>query len=155
MSRISLGSPEWGGLALASVLALACSSPAAGDVAPDAGADGTALADAGDGSANAVDGPGEAGAPCSFNRDCHSALRCDCDLDAGCACAPGPRGSGRAGADRCDGGNDCASSVCVEGPGGVYYCSGECVTAADCAGALPLCSDVAFVGRICIRDPGS
>lgn len=149
---------SWAGLALVALLPIACSNPAAeqtapgaGDAATDAGSDGAAPLDAG---ADVVDGPGEAGAPCAFNRDCHSALRCECDLDAGCACAPGPRGSGQNGTDRCDGGNDCASSLCVEGPGGAYYCSGECVTATDCTGALPLCSDIAFVGRICVRDAG-
>jgi hypothetical protein len=152
-------------------LSAACSSAATHHVAPDSGAttdagdasaisdgsantDGSADAGALDASLDAVDGPGEAGAPCTFNRDCPSALRCECDLDAGCACAPGPRGTGKNGIDRCDGGNDCASSLCVEGPGGVYYCSGECVTAADCTGALPLCADIAFVGRICVREAG-
>jgi hypothetical protein len=101
-----------------------------------------------------VGGPGEAGAPCNFNRDCNLALRCECDLDAGCACASGARGNGKNGVDKCDGGNDCASSLCVEGPAGVYYCSGECLTAADCRGALPVCTDIAFVGRICVRDAG-
>jgi len=166
------GSERWVTIALAGLVSVgliaACSSattshaaPDAGDAKTDAGADAPVVGDAGDGSpdvmdasADAVDGPGEAGAPCNFNRDCDIALRCDCDLDAGCACAPGPRGTGQNGVDQCASGNDCASSLCVEGPQGVYYCSGECVTAADCTGALPICSDIAFVGRICIREAG-
>ncbi len=168
-----MGSPGWVVTALA-VLAVgggmaACSSSTTHQAAPDSGStsdagdasassDGAAdsSADAGveDAALDAVDGPGEAGASCTFNRDCQLALRCQCDLDAGCACAPGPRGTGQSGVDRCDSGNDCASSVCVEGPAGVYYCSGECVTSADCTGALPLCSDIALVGRICVRQAG-
>jgi hypothetical protein len=120
------------------------------------GPDGDAGTSPGDASsAKDANGPGEAGAPCSFNRDCSAALRCECDETAGCACAPGPRGTGRNGIDPCDGGDQCASSLCVEGPGGAYVCSDECVTPADCTGALPLCTDIAFVGRICIRDPGT
>lgn len=98
-----------------------------------------------------ANGPGEAGAECSFNRDCNAALRCECDEAAGCACAPGARGTGQLGVDTCDSGNQCASAVCVEGPGGVYYCSDECDASGDCKGALPVCSTIAFVGRICIR----
>jgi hypothetical protein len=100
-------------------------------------------------------GPGEAGAPCSFNWDCQLALRCECDEINGCGCAPGARGTGRNGVDECDSGNHCYSSVCVEGPGdsGISYCSDECVDNKDCTGKLPLCSTIAFVGRICIRNP--
>jgi hypothetical protein len=126
------------------------SSPedASADDAPsDAGADAREAKDA--------NGPGEAGAECSFNRDCNAALRCECSEAAGCGCAPGARGTGKSGIDTCDGGNQCASAVCVEGPGGVYYCSDECDTSKECTGALPVCASIAFVGRICIRDGGS
>ncbi|MEA2751565.1 MAG: hypothetical protein QOI41_5708 [Myxococcales bacterium] len=101
-----------------------------------------------------VDGPGTDGTVCSFNRDCHAALRCECDETAGCACKPGARGTGRNGIDACTSGNACASSVCVEGPPDAgSFCSDECVTSAQCTGMHPLCTDIAFVGRICIRTP--
>ncbi len=165
------GSTRWVVTALVALasggLSVACSSAATHEAAPDSGtttdagdasavSDGSVDTDAGalDAALDAVGGPGEAGASCNFNRDCQLALRCECDLDAGCACAPGPRGTGQSGIDQCKSGDDCASSLCVEGPGGVYYCSGECVTSADCTGALPLCSDIAFVGRICVRQAG-
>lgn len=120
---------------------------AGGDAAgpSDAGLDARAKKDA--------NGPGAEDAGCSFNRDCNIALRCECE-QGDCRCARGARGAGQVGVDRCDGGNDCESSVCVEGPAGAYYCTDECVTPADCAGALPKCADIAFVGRICIRDGG-
>jgi len=118
----------------------------AGSSGLDAAADGTAT-----GTGN-VDGPGAEGATCSFNRDCHLALRCECDETTGCACKTGTRGTGKNGVDPCASGNDCASSVCVEGPpDSGSFCSDECKTSNDCTGVLPLCSDIAFVGRICIR----
>lgn len=86
---------------------------------------------------------------CTFNRDCPADQRCECDESTGCACADGARGTGRNGVDTCETGEDCASSLCVEGAGGVFYCSDECETADDCEDALPQCLDVAFVGRIC------
>ena len=49
-------------------------------------------------------------------------------------------------------GNDCESSLCVEGTDG-YYCSGPCTQAADCGPALPLCEDIALLGPICVRMP--
>lgn len=103
-------------------------------------------------SAKDANGPGEAGADCSFNRDCQSALRCEC-AQGTCACKTGARGTGQNGIDGCDSGNDCASAVCLEGPGGAFLCSDECKTAADCPPKLPLCEDIAFVGRICVRQP--
>lgn len=128
------------------------STRAEASVTEDDGANGT---DAGDGSVPAIiDGPGEAGAACAFNRDCHAALRCECTESAGCACKPGARGTGQSGVTPCSDGNACASSVCTEGPpDSGSFCSGECKTSADCTGKLPLCSDIAFVGRICIRQP--
>jgi hypothetical protein len=98
-------------------------------------------------------GFGDAGAGdvCAFNRDCGEGLRCECSGD--CVCAPGDRGFGKNGLDTCAGGNDCESSVCVEDSNGGFTCSGECVDDGDCQTSLPFCTDVAFVGRICIRDP--
>lgn len=163
-------------LALGAVALAACSddttSVAGG--APEAGADagrsdgsadrdGAAAADASGAGADAAtrdattrdaNGPGEAGAECSFNRDCQLALRCECDELAGCACNPGVRGTGRNGLDPCVDGNACASALCVEGPpDSGSFCSDECVTKDDCGGKLPLCADIAFVGRVCIRTP--
>lgn len=89
---------------------------------------------------------------CTFNSDCPCDERCDCDEAAGCQCLTGPRGTGRSGLDVCVTGNDCESSLCVEGWSD-YYCSGPCDTSADCGPRLPVCSNVAFIGRICIRNP--
>jgi hypothetical protein len=93
------------------------------------------------------------GAECTFNRDCVAEARCACDVHTGCACELGPRGTGKNGVDPCTDGNDCASSLCVEGPGGVSYCSDECVDQGDCTGMLPVCSSIALLGRVCIRMP--
>ncbi|RZO47799.1 MAG: hypothetical protein EVA89_38655 [Sandaracinaceae bacterium] len=95
------------------------------------------------------------GAVCGFNRDCRADQRCECDEATGCFCMMGVRGTGQVGVDRCVDENDCASALCVEGPGGDFYCSDECVDASDCAGMLPQCTDIAFVGRICVREPPS
>lgn len=84
-----------------------------------------------------ANGPGEAGAECNFNRDCQAALRCECE-NGSCSCQPGARGTGKSGVDACTSGNDCESSVCVEGPSG-SFCSDECTTNADCTGKLPVC----------------
>jgi hypothetical protein len=126
----------------------------AGDV------DGSVSPDAGevDGGAADLDASGsDAGAPivCSFNSDCPPDRRCECTEEEGCFCLPGARGTGQNGIDTCTNGNDCASAVCVEGSAssGQYYCSGECETGDDCRSNLPVCRDIAFVGRICIRDP--
>jgi hypothetical protein len=92
---------------------------------------------------------------CIFNRDCPAAERCECDEATGCFCAPGARGSGLAGFDACDDGDDCASALCVEGTAGLFYCSGECRDESDCGPMLPLCMDIAFLGRVCVRtSPG-
>ncbi len=102
-----------------------------------------------------VDGPGEVGAACEFNRDCKAALRCECDLSKGCACATGARGTGKNGVDTCDGGNQCSSSLCIDGPvAGEMVCSDECKDAGDCTGKLPRCLAVAgFSEMICVRNP--
>lgn len=92
----------------------------------------------------------ETGGPCTFNRDCATPDRCEC-VDGTCACKPGARGSGKNGVDTCASGNDCASSICVDGSDGKQYCSDECTTNASCATALPRCLDVAGLGRICVR----
>lgn len=112
----------------------------------DAKADAKAVRDA--------NGPGEAGDDCVFNHDCQLALRCECN--GSCACQPGARGTGQNGIDTCDAGEQCASSLCVEGPGdgGVYYCSDECGSNADCTGMLPKCTSVSFIGKICVRNGG-
>ncbi|MGI5865309.1 MAG: hypothetical protein ACOX6T_25090 [Myxococcales bacterium] len=114
-----------------------------GSIGYDAGAD----SDAGSGESTFD--------PCSFNSDCIPSERCECDESTGCLCVIGARGTGVNGVDQCNDGNDCESAVCLEGPGDVLYCSGPCVTADDCGPQLPICADIAFVGRICIRDPGS
>ena len=101
-----------------------------------------------------ANGPGARDAECGFNADCQSALRCSCTEATGCSCQPGVRGKGQNGVDVCDAGalgNDCESALCIEGPGGSYYCSDQCATAADCTGKLPQCADISFVGRVCIR----
>jgi hypothetical protein len=124
----------------------------------DAGApsDGSAW-DAGDGAPPRAieDGPSEAGAECAFNRDCQAALRCECSEASGCACAPGARGTGRNGLDACDSGDQCASSLCVEGPDpGESICSDACKTNADCTGKLPRCITISGIPEpICVRTP--
>ncbi|TNE92757.1 MAG: hypothetical protein EP330_00645 [Deltaproteobacteria bacterium] len=87
---------------------------------------------------------------CGFNRECPADQRCEC-TDGLCACSDGARGTGVNGVDSCVDGNDCASSLCVEGADD-FYCSDECVDNDDCEAALPVCLDVAFVGRICTRE---
>jgi hypothetical protein len=94
---------------------------------------------------------------CSFNRECPADQRCACSETDGCACADGARGTGRSGVDTCTSGDDCASSLCIESNetqagGGVFYCSDECATHDDCTGALPVCMDIVYVGRVCVRD---
>ena len=114
---------------------------------PDAGLprDGGAVPDAG-----LADGGGSGNTPCAFNRECANSERCEC-ANGDCACHQGARGTGRSGVDACVDGNTCASSLCVEGRDGGYWCSGECSTGAECGAELPRCADIAFVGRICIR----
>ena len=117
-----------------------------GGTKADAKADAKAVRDA--------NGPGEAGDDCVFNYDCQLALRCECN--GSCSCQPGARGTGKNGIDKCDGGEQCASSLCVEGPGdgGTFYCSDECESNADCTGPLPKCKSISFIGQICVRDGG-
>jgi hypothetical protein len=140
---------------LAFAVAIGCSdeastTPNAADAdAPDAiDADATSDADRVD--ERDANGPGAVGDTCSFNDDCQRGLRCECDGE--CACKAGTRGVKKAGAS-CVDGNDCASAVCLEGPNDALLCSDECKTANDCPDALPLCQDVAYVGRICTRTP--
>lgn len=94
---------------------------------------------------------------CTFNADCIASERCECTESAGCFCKVGARGTGKAGIDTCTDGNDCESALCLEGPKyqKSYYCSGPCSSAADCTKMLPVCSNIAFVGKICIRDPAA
>ncbi len=97
----------------------------------------------------------EAGAECAFNRECQAALRCECDEATGCFCKPGVRGTGKNGVDLCDSGNQCASSVCVEGKqADTFYCSDECGDASDCKPNLPRCLPTfGFPSPICVRQP--
>lgn len=102
-----------------------------------------------------ANGPGADGDECAFNRDCQAALRCECDEDTGCFCKPGARGTGQVGVDTCDSGNQCASSLCVEGPtNGESICSDECEDEDDCGGKLPRCIAVFGIPEpICAREP--
>lgn len=132
--------------------------PDAGET--DAGEPDAGEADAGEADAGETDA-GETGEDagtssnlgCTFNADCPDHERCECDIETGCICRIGVRGTGVNGVDTCEDGNDCASSLCVEGQNATYYCSDECDTSDDCGEHLPVCSNVAFVGRICIRQP--
>jgi len=113
------------------------------DVDPekDSGADG---AEAG----KDANGPGADGDPCDFNRDCQLALRCECE-EGNCECKPGARGTGKNGVDTCTSANDCASSICAEGPIG-SFCSDECANDSDCTGNLPKCFPIiGFPEAIC------
>ncbi|MBM4378005.1 MAG: hypothetical protein FJ086_01670 [Deltaproteobacteria bacterium] len=128
--------------------------PAGAGQVPDAGIPdaGSPKPDAGTSSCPSQGGsnPANAGAACAFNSECPADQRCEC-INFDCLCRPGARGTGCPGVDGCTVGEDCASSVCAEGLDGGFFCSGECATNADCGPALPVCADVAFVGRICIR----
>lgn len=119
---------------------------------PDSG---TPLPDAGTSVCPSQSGSNESnvGGACAFNSECPAAQRCEC-INFDCLCRPGARGTGCPGVDGCTVGEDCASSVCAEGLDGGYFCSGACATNTDCGPALPVCADVAFVGRICIRSSG-
>ena len=123
----------------------------AGTDAKDANDAGT---DAKDAAVRDANGPGETGTECNFNRDCQSALRCDC-ADFPCTCTTGARGTGRNGIDPCTDGNQCTSSLCIDGPpDSGSFCSDECTTDGDCTGKLPLCTLVPFLGaKVCIRTP--
>ena len=74
-----------------------------------------------------------------------------CTEADGCGCEDGARGTGSNGVDTCADGNDCASSLCVEGAD-AFYCSDVCSTNEDCGPSLPVCTDIAFLGRVCIRE---
>lgn len=98
-----------------------------------------------------ANGPGGDGATCVFNWDCQLKLRCECDGE--CACNPGKRGARKPGGG-CEGGNDCVSAVCLDGPNNnELLCSDACKVPADCPTILPRCEKVALVGRICVREP--
>ncbi len=131
----------------------------AGQLAPDGGSPppdaGSPVPDAGASACPSQGGstPSNADGGCAFNAECPADQRCEC-INFDCLCRPGARGTGCPGVDACTVGEDCASSVCAEGSGTTFYCSGSCATDADCGPQLPTCADVAFVGRICIRDPG-
>ena len=139
-------------LALAALL-VACGGSAKAPA--DTGASDTAVSDTGTSDSTdtgAVEAdPANRDGVCTFNRDCPADQRCGCTEAEGCACEDGVRGTGVNGVDTCTDGNDCASSLCVEGAD-AYYCSDVCTTDADCGPALPVCADIAFVGRVCIRE---
>jgi hypothetical protein len=130
------------------VAALAACAPASNEGEGEDVAEGE-----GEGDACPVDGEGvlTLGEACTFNADCARDLRCEC-VDGACACQAGTRGCGANGVDECVDGNDCVTALCVEGSGSAFFCSGPCVTNDDCGAALPVCADIAFVGRICIRE---
>jgi hypothetical protein len=113
-----------------------------------------ALLDAATSDAEMLDSGPTLGAACAFNRDCALEQRCECSEAEGCVCAVGARGTGATGVDPCNSGNDCASSLCVEGDT-TFYCSDECATDTDCGPMLPRCIDTAGIGRICVRAPAT
>ena len=86
---------------------------------------------------------------CFSNLDCLAADRCEDQGGASLAvpcCVPGMRGTGVLG-DPCSIDDDCATSLCIETPGG-YLCSGECTQPADCIPALPDCTKIpAILGK--------
>jgi hypothetical protein len=128
---------------VAALVALpACPAPPSDDAAEGEGE--------GEGEGEDIFGDGAVGDDCSFNADCGEGLRCACD--GPCACEVGVRGAGRLN-DACTSGNDCASAICLEGPPPSTLCTEACVDADDCGGDLPICADIAFVGRVCIRAP--
>ena len=122
------------------------------DARTDGGMDAPITTDASkDAPADVISGDAKVGDICSFNRECQANLRCECTEVDGCACKVGVRGTGQNGVTECDSGNQCASSVCVEGQANKFYCTDECEGGADCKPNLPQCKSIAFVGRICVR----
>lgn len=118
----------------------------------DSGSDAPVTTDApADAPIDVVSGDAKAGDPCTFNRECQANLRCECTEAAGCACKVGVRGTGQNGITECDSGNQCSSSLCVEGQANKYYCSDECEAGTDCKPNLSKCTNVAFIGKICTR----
>ena len=116
----------------------------AGSVPLDASAD-DATAGSDDAATGADDAATAPGGPCSFNDDCDLTQRGACS-GGDCACEVGPRGTGVSGVTACADGNDCASAVCLEGPGDDLVCSSACDDPTDCPPALPRCLTVPFVG---------
>ncbi|TNE51451.1 MAG: hypothetical protein EP343_04970 [Deltaproteobacteria bacterium] len=88
---------------------------------------------------------------CTFNADCPTGERCECDEQTGCFCKVGQRGTGKSGVDVCTTGNDCETALCNEGSDGNFYCSGPCESDSDCQSKLPICSNITFLGKVCIR----
>jgi hypothetical protein len=143
-----------------SVILLGCSDPVTGaDAARDVTAPDAPRMDA------AVDAPptdlpdvpaGEVGlgASCSLNRECAANARCQC-ASGDCRCMEGPRGTGRSGVARCTSGDDCESSLCVDGNNGML-CSDACTSNADCPPALPRCITLGALSlSLCARDPNA
>jgi hypothetical protein len=135
-----MGAQEAPMRAVALILALAaCGGPANPDPEPDTDADTV--------EANEANQDGA----CTFNRDCPADQRCAC-AEGDCACADGPRGTGLSGEDTCESGDDCASSLCLEGADDVLTCSGPCVDEGDCGPLLPVCARITGLGPVCIRE---
>lgn len=133
-----------------------------GDTAADAASDAAqdAAAEVANGDVSGTDSSADAVSSmkeCTFNADCIASERCECSETAGCFCKIGPRGSGKSGVDPCKDGQDCETSLCMEGPTyqTSYFCSGPCATAQDCGPMLPICANIAFLGKVCIRDPNA
>lgn len=110
----------------------------------------TATGTGGSGGAPGIMSCAEIGADdCFSNLDCIAADRCEDQGGASLAvpcCVPGMRGTGVLG-DPCTIDDDCATSLCIETPGG-YLCSGECTQPADCIPALPDCTKIpAILGK--------
>ena len=143
-SLVALASVLGAGVALGGA---ACSSSSTAGAA-----DASTQTDASPTDAELQSADAKVGDTCGFNRECGKSERCECDEDAGtCTCQTGARGTGKNGVDTCSSGNDCASALCVEGRN-KFYCSDECTSNTSCGSALPVCADIAFVGRVCIRD---
>ena len=89
---------------------------------------------------------------CFANNDCQADARCQNvgseEAPLPC-CVQGERGSADVGeyCDTSDGQLTCASSLCIgEEQATSGYCSGECLSDADCPETMPRCISVAFSG---------
>lgn len=123
---------------------------AAGTTSTGTGGTSSGTGTGGSGGAPGIMSCAEIGADdCFSNLDCIAADRCEDQGGASLAvpcCVPGMRGTGVLG-DPCTIDDDCATSLCVETPGG-YLCSGECTQPADCIPALPDCTKIpAILGK--------
>lgn len=89
---------------------------------------------------------------CFANNDCRADARCQNvgdELSPLPCCVQGERGTATVGeyCDTGDGQLTCASSLCIgEEQATNGYCSGECLSNADCPETMPRCISVAFSG---------